>query len=149
MKFYLGILHEEYAKNCTNIASNINFRLGNGECVKSIKFLKIPSLVGRREVFIETDVIDGDLPLLLSKGAMKNAQMQIDFTNVITIFGQPQKFLIRHLVTIKIRPFALLPTCLENKKTPPRPVAGLSQPHAFNKTVAMDLKEWTEGSSKT
>ena len=39
--------------------------------------------------------------------------------------------------------------CQEYKKTPQRPVVGLSMAHRLNETVAMDLKEWKEGSSKT
>ena len=39
--------------------------------------------------------------------------------------------------------------CQEYKKTPQRPVVGLSMAHRFNETVAMDLKEWKEGTSKT
>ena len=29
------------------------------------------------------------------------------------------------------------------------PAVGVSQAHVFNETVPMDLKEWTEGSTKT
>ena len=39
--------------------------------------------------------------------------------------------------------------CIELKKTPACLVFGISQAHVFNKTVTMDLKEWTDGSSKT
>ena len=39
--------------------------------------------------------------------------------------------------------------CQQYKRAPPRQVAGLSLAHVFNETVAMDLKEWTECSTKT
>ena len=43
-------------------------------------------------MLIETDVVKCDIPLLLSKDAMKKAAMQIDFkADVVKIFGKPIK----------------------------------------------------------
>ena len=71
LKCYFSTLHKEDTKTAQTFASNTNFRFRNRVCVKSVKFVKIPSLVGGRKVFIETDVVNGVLPLLLSKDAMK------------------------------------------------------------------------------
>ena len=58
-------------ENSTKFASNTNFRFDNRKCVKSVKFVKISSLAGGRELFLDTDVVDGNSPLLLSKDVMK------------------------------------------------------------------------------
>ena len=55
-----NITQVSFTKKIATFDSNTNFRLRNRECVKSVKFVKIPSLDGGREVFIETDVIDED-----------------------------------------------------------------------------------------
>ena len=47
----------------------------------------------RRLIIIKSDVIDSDLPLLLSKSAMKKANVKIDFSNdVINMLNQKIKF---------------------------------------------------------
>ena len=49
----------------------------------------IPAQMGKREVRIKTNVIDNELPLLLSKETMKKAKMKIDFIkDKINILGQ-------------------------------------------------------------
>ena len=59
---------------------------------KSMKKVFLPSVIGERSVLIETDVVKCDIPLLLSKDAMKKAAMQIDFkADVVKIFGKPSK----------------------------------------------------------
>lgn len=40
-------------------------------------------------------------------------------------------------------------TCFKYKKLSPRPVVGLRMSNDFNDYVAMDLKEWTDGNTKT
>ena len=56
--------------------------------IKSTHKAYIPVYIGNRKVRIETEVVDKELPLLLSKKAMKKAGMMIDFTNdSVQIFG--------------------------------------------------------------
>ena len=64
-------------------------KFGDGKTVSSLKSVSIPAQIGKREVSIKTDVIDNELPLLLSKEAMKKAETKIDFTKgKINILGQ-------------------------------------------------------------
>ena len=42
---------------------------------------KTPSKVGKRHVFIETDVVDEDIAVSLSKKTMKTTETQNDFEN--------------------------------------------------------------------
>ena len=223
LKCYLDTLDEMDLKQVKYQQSSTSFKFGSGERVASMKVVNIPSIISGRKVFIETDVVKCDLPLRLSKDAMKKAEINIDFsTDTVRIFGQKQKLLFtssghycipigKHIESNenlastnernnlilygewtkksfeeKIKameklhrqfshaPFKrlknlLLDTglndaemynileevsnscklCKRYKKTPSRPIVGLSLAHVFNETVAMDLKEWTEGSNKT
>ena len=218
LQCYLESLNEENKAKVVYSKSTTNFRFGAGEKVQSIKVVRIPAVLGSRKVTIETEVIKGDLPLLLSREAMKKAEMNIDFRNdSVEIFGEKRKLLFtssghyciplgQHYASTNIDKeevvlygnwstysmedkknkliklhrqfshasyqrlekllkdagiveedmFHLLQTitescriCKQYKKTPARPVVGLSLAHVFNDTIAMDLKEWKEDSRKT
>ena len=48
-----------------------------------------PAQIGKEDIMIKSDVIDSDLPLLLSKSAMKKANVKIDFSNdVVNMLNQ-------------------------------------------------------------
>ena len=49
------------------------------EMVESISMVCLPAYIGNKHIFINTDVVDQDIPLLLSRTPMKKADMQIDF----------------------------------------------------------------------
>ena len=74
MKCYLETLSKEYVHALETTKGSTLFKFGNGERVKSKKFMKIPSIIAGKKVFIETDVVDCEIPLLLSKDAMKKAE---------------------------------------------------------------------------
>ena len=59
--------------------SNNAFKFGDGKRIQSTKRVSIPAVIGSSEVMIETDVVDSDIPLLLSKRAMKNAGFELNF----------------------------------------------------------------------
>ena len=49
----------------------------------------IPAIIGLHKIFIKTDIINADIPLLLSKAAMKRAQIQLNFkSDTITFMGE-------------------------------------------------------------
>jgi transposase InsO family protein len=57
--------------------------------VISDKTAVIPAFIGRKNVLIRTDIINADIPLLLSKTAMKNAKMSLNFQDdSLSAFGQ-------------------------------------------------------------
>ena len=59
---------------------------------KSLKSVTIPAKIGFKNNKIITNVIDSELPLLLSKKEMKMSKAKIDFDNdIINIFGQDIK----------------------------------------------------------
>ena len=48
-----------------------------------------PAHIGKEDIMIKSDVIGSDFPLLLSKSAMKKANVKIDFSNdVVNILNQ-------------------------------------------------------------
>ena len=61
--------------------SSSSFKFGNGNKVLSTKAVTIPATIGNNDVLIKTDVIQNDLPLLLSKDSMKKRNVKIDFAN--------------------------------------------------------------------
>ena len=88
----MDTLTGDQLKNIKTSPSDANFKFGSGEGAKSMKKVFLPSVIGERSVLIETDVVKYDIPLLLSKDAMKKAAMQIDFkADVVKIFGKPSK----------------------------------------------------------
>ena len=78
----------------TKRASNSTFQFGNGGPVQSMKKVVLPVTIGKHEVNLETDVVHTDIPLLLSKNAMKKASTVIDFDkDTAVIFGEEHKLI--------------------------------------------------------
>ena len=64
-------------------------RFGDSKLVTAIKNCDIPAVIANTKVKINTDVVSSDIPLLLSRLSMKQANMTIDFENdTAFIFGQ-------------------------------------------------------------
>ena len=43
--------------------------------------MAFPAKIGKNNIMLKTDVIDTDLPLLLSRSVMEKANVKIDFSN--------------------------------------------------------------------
>ena len=64
-------------------------QFGDEKEVKAAHSAKISALLCNNHITIQTDVIENDIPLLLSKSSMKKAEMILDFQNDITdAFGE-------------------------------------------------------------
>ena len=71
--------------------SHTVFKFGSGEPVTSMKKVTLPIMIGDQPVDLETDVIETDIPILLSKSAMKKSSTILDFNqNTAYMFGQRQ-----------------------------------------------------------
>ena len=70
------------------------FKFGNGKICHSIKRITIPVVIAGQNVLLTTEVIENDIPLLLSKDTMKKANTYIDFANDKIILNKkvPVKF---------------------------------------------------------
>ena len=54
----------------------------------------IPVVIGSKKVNLETDVIDADIPLLMSKVAMKRAETVLNFNeDTVSMFSEEQQLL--------------------------------------------------------
>ena len=61
--------------------SDKKFKFGDARVVHAKTTVKLPAYLGEQKVLIKTEVVDSELPLLLSKEAMKKVEMTIDFVN--------------------------------------------------------------------
>lgn len=65
------------------------FKFGGGTCLKSKGEYSLPAVIAGKEVMIKTDVVESDIPLLLSRTAMKKAAIKMDLENdTATIMGK-------------------------------------------------------------
>ena len=57
------------------------FKFGGGEIKKSNETIIFPCEMAGKKVMMRTEVVDSDIPLLLSKQAMKTAKIKLDLEN--------------------------------------------------------------------
>ena len=86
---YLDTLPKHVASTLRPAKSESVFRFGNGSEIKSKFQVTLPCRLAGKDVGISADVIDSDIPLLISKKAMKKAQCLLDFKkDEVRIFGK-------------------------------------------------------------
>ena len=78
---YVKILSDDDNSKIVEKGSSSMFRFGDGKESQSLKLVTIPVLIGKEKILLDVDVVEKDIPLLLSKGAMKQLKMKIDFKN--------------------------------------------------------------------
>lgn len=89
---YLESLSADLLSEVEENDSSTMFKFGDGPVVPSIKMAKIPACVNGMRISIQTEVIDNEIPLLLSKEAMKTANTVLYFeTDSISMFGMTFK----------------------------------------------------------
>ena len=92
MESYLDTLSENEKKEVVQEVTDGQFRFGDGKTVKSLKCFVVPCWMAGKKLKIRTDVVDCDIPLLLSRKAMKTARMSIDFIgDNVHLFGKTLK----------------------------------------------------------
>ena len=86
---YLQSLTKDDLKKVTEEPSSCKFKFGDNKLIKSNRKMKIPTVIAGKSVMLSTEVIHYDIPLLLSKQAMKKASTQIDFkSDTVTMYGK-------------------------------------------------------------
>ena len=89
MNCYIDSLDEKERNKIVYKVSHNKFKFGDGEKVCSQQLVKIPALIGQKKIFIETDVVKKDIPLLLSKKSMKKADTELNFRDdTVTMLNQ-------------------------------------------------------------
>ena len=88
-KILVGSLSRESQAKVEKLESAKTFRFGGGERRKSLGFWRIPCKIAGKNVMLETDVVEADIPCLLSKAALKRAGTVLKLeTDQAEIFGR-------------------------------------------------------------
>ncbi|XP_061906336.1 uncharacterized protein LOC133659674 [Entelurus aequoreus] len=80
---YVSCLSQEQTDKMmrTENTSSRPFRFGDGNLVYSTRKVKLPAKIGQTKCHIETEVVNADIPLLLSKSSLKKAGTVLDMEN--------------------------------------------------------------------
>lgn len=81
MHCFLGSLSPEAKSSIKRETGSKIFKFGGVEISKSIESIEFPCKIVGKNIRIRADIIDADIPLLLSKEAMKKAEMKLDLVN--------------------------------------------------------------------
>ena len=85
---YLNSLSPENHQKVIKMEGEKVFRFGGGEKLKSIGLYIIPVELAGKKLSLKTDVVDSEIPLLMSKASMKKARITINTDNdTAEIFG--------------------------------------------------------------
>ncbi|KAL5252088.1 hypothetical protein ACHWQZ_G015034 [Mnemiopsis leidyi] len=88
LEAYVDGLSDKDKKNIKTKKNKIDFRFGDNPTNPSTIRMTLPAVINDKEVMIQTQVVDADIPLLLSKSAMQKANMVIDMGNdTVTAYG--------------------------------------------------------------
>ena len=89
MDSYINSLNEVDRKKIKQTTGERTFKFGGGTRLKSRAEYCLPAVIAGKEETIKTDVVGSDIPLLLSRTAMKRAGVKMDLENdSATIFGK-------------------------------------------------------------
>ena len=86
---YKDTMESDIAESLVLQPSQQMFKFGEGKSIKSEGKVKLPAVIGSKCVTIETEVINANVPMLLSKESMKSACTVINFnTDQIEMLGE-------------------------------------------------------------
>ena len=99
---YLNSLSTEDKKLVKTEDSSTKFRFGSGDPVPSIKRVIMPAEISGKKIFIRTEVVECDLPLLLSKEAMKRTNTVLTSLLIQSPFLDLHKDFYLHLLVTTV-----------------------------------------------
>ena len=86
---YLDTLDDDDLQKVKYEASTSVFKFGDGKRKPSLKRVLIPCVLADKNVVISTDIVECNIPLLLSKESMKRAGMVVNTKNdTVLVFGR-------------------------------------------------------------
>ena len=95
LQVYLESLSDVELKKVRVEESNTTFKFGDNKPTISEQRYCLPATVCNKDVDIVTEVVNDNIPLLISKRSMAEAKMVIDFgENTVTAFGHTQKLCV-------------------------------------------------------
>lgn len=85
---YLNSLNDTWRKKIIRHPSAIWFKFGDDNKLKSNEKIVLPIAIGGRECTLDVEILDTNIPLLLSKTTLKRAKTTIELdTDNVTMFG--------------------------------------------------------------
>lgn len=87
---FIESMSEEDKKKIEEKSTSSSFTFGDGRPVPSLRRLILPCMIVGIKCSLQTDVVPCNIPLLLSRAAMKKAAMIVDYGNDNAIFGGRQ-----------------------------------------------------------
>ena len=92
---YVYTLPAQEKKQIVHSKSKNIFKFGCGGKFPALYHVSIPAVIGQKKVLIQTDVVDGELPLLFSRESMKKTGSNLDFrSDTLEILGQKIKLIV-------------------------------------------------------
>ena len=86
---YLESLTRDQREKITWKDSKKVFKFGGGTCLTSKGEYSIPAVLAERNVIVQADIVESDIPLLLSRDSMKRASVKLDLEiDKAVIFGK-------------------------------------------------------------
>ena len=86
---FMGEFSDFERGNIVEEKSKATFTFADGVTVPSLKCVTVPCSIGGMRGNIKTDVVDCNIPLLLSKKSMKKANMIVNFgSDQVTAYGR-------------------------------------------------------------
>ena len=79
LETYLGMLSEKSRRSVHAEKSDCRFRFGDGKIYRSTEAVILPVYFGKTHGKLRANVIECDIPLLLSRESLKRGECQIDF----------------------------------------------------------------------
>ena len=94
MEEYLCTLTDKEKSQVDQSRSQKCYRFGGKDPVNALNHMKIPITIANNEVTLGVDVVDIDIPLLLSKRSLQRIDAKIDLgKNILQVFDQDIKLL--------------------------------------------------------
>ena len=91
---YISTLNPKELTEINRSTSNKYYKFGNTQVVKAIENIELPMTIANTQIIMNTDVVDLNVPLLISKKALKKANAELNFIdNTLKIFGKSIKLL--------------------------------------------------------
>ena len=86
-KDYISNLSEEDKRSVTTKPSNAPYKFGDGKVVHSYQQVNMPVYIENERGMMETEVVDQEIPLLISKEAMRKHGVILNFSKDTAIFN--------------------------------------------------------------
>ena len=89
LELFIDTLYDAQKTKIIYEKTDAVYRFGDGKKFTAKHIVKLPCVLAGKSIAIKTDVVNCNIPLLLSKSSMKRAGMVIDMNDdTVTVFGK-------------------------------------------------------------